>query len=159
MHKTLTLIAALGLPQAASAVNVSMSGNLQQGLICSLNTPSAVTFGDVVSTKVNGTNYLKSLNLKATCNQDAGGATSEKLYITATATGSSGNTFPITGAAKGISIALKKGSANQNLGVQYEHVAKKGDNALDLNVVPVLNGAAITAGAFSATITVISDIK
>ena len=148
--KVLTLIALPATGFAADTVTLNITGNLYVPTVCNVTaTSTTIAFGNILSSRINGTEYQKPLNVSVTCSNRN---PLQSVSVAVTGTGTTTNKLPVSGAAKGFVLALKKGTANQNFGTSIPMTT---DGSLNLNLTPeVKSGEAFVTGAFTAALTV-----
>lgn len=153
MRKKLLSLFILTLPLssfAADTVTLNVTGSLHQPTSCDVKASSTtVAFGNILSSKINGTEYKKDLNVSVTCtNRNP----IQSVNIQVTGSGTTTNKLPISGTAKGFVLALKRGSANQNFA---SNIANTADGSLNLSLTPELKAnEKFVTGAFTAALTV-----
>lgn len=138
--------------QAADQITVNVKGTLIAPTVCNVTSNGEIDFGNIISSKINGTEYKRDLNVNLACTDRN---TTEIVYVTLTGAGTSTNKLPITGVAKGFQLALKRNTATQNFGARFR-VDTNG--SLNLNITPEKTTATFVHGTFAAVITVKVDV-
>lgn len=135
---------------AADTVNLNVTGTLHQPTTCNVTASSTtIAFGNILSSKINGSEYKKDLNVSVTCtNRNP----IQSVNVQVTGSGATTNKLPVSGTAKGFVLALKRGTANQNFAT---NIANTADGSLNLSLTPELKtGESFVAGTFTAALTV-----
>lgn len=153
MRNSIKALALLTLPVtgfAADTVTLNVTGSLHVPTVCNVTAASAtVAFGNILSSGINGTANQKPLGVSVACSSRN---PLQSVNVQVTGTGTATNKLPITGAAKGFVLALKKGATAQNFG---SNIPMAADGSIDLSLTPeVKSGEAFVAGAFTAALTV-----
>lgn len=154
MRKLLILLPLLSFPligQAADTLNVTVRGTLYAPTVCDVTGVATVDLGNIVTTKINGTEYSKALGVGISC---TGRNPAQSVRVLVTGVGTTGNKLPLatSSVAKGFQLALKRGTAVQNFGAP---IAMASDGTLNLNIVPEnIATVPFTPGAFTAVMTV-----
>lgn len=139
--------------QAADSVTVNITGTLIAPTVCNVTKSGDIDFGEIKTDKINGTEYKKDLGVELACTDRNN---TDVVYVTLTGTGATNDKLPVTGAAKGFHLALKKGSTAQNFDTKFR-VDTNG--SLGLNITPEnIPAEQFVTGAFTAAITVKVDI-
>ncbi|WP_336777670.1 fimbrial protein [Pantoea sp. USHLN256] len=154
MRKLMMVLPLLALPAtsfAADTVTLNVSGSLHLPTVCNVvPTSTTIAFGDILSSRINGTTYAQPLGVSVSCtNRNP----LNSVNVQVTGTGTTTNKLPVTGSTvKGMVLALKRGTAVQNFGT---NIPMTTDGSLNLSLTPeVKAGEAFVAGPFTASLTV-----
>ncbi len=152
MRKALLSLSLLALPfstLAATSVQITVTGELYAPTTCDLSDPPPVDFGDVLTTGIDSGSYERPIDITLTCqNRNP----LQEVTVEITAANGSDNLIPVSGAAAGFELALKRDSKPQKLDAP---ITLDQDGPLNLTLTPVKKaGEAYRLGAFSATATV-----
>lgn len=142
------LMLALSFPGMAdeSAGDINFRGTLRETPSCTINNNQAieVTFGNVMTNRVNGSNYEQTLYYTMSCKNYT--SNSMKIQISGSGTGS-----VLLTNVTGLGIRLKKAGTEMWLNTGYDFTYP---TLPVLTAVPVnLFGSALPGGNFSATAT------
>lgn len=152
MHKFLRVLPLLTLPlsaYAADTVTLTVSGHLYKSTVCNVTAASdTIALGDIVSSRINGSEYQTPLGVTLTCTDRNG---IQNVNVKVIGTGTTTNKLPVTGDARGFYLALKRGSAAQNFS---ENIRMDTDGPLNLSLTPERNTDAWADGDFSASVTI-----
>lgn len=143
----------------AQAVNVNFSGTLVRPVPCVINGNQdiPVDFGtDLLTTSIDGSNYQQPLSYTIDCTA----ADANTLRLQFTGTGASFDPTVLATDKTGLGIRLKSGSgAGTNLNLNTWLNFTRPDTPV-LQAVPVQqSGITLTAGAFTATTTLVADYQ
>ncbi|NJQ21813.1 fimbrial protein [Pantoea sp. LS15] len=158
MRKSLILLSLLAAPmltQAATTVNVSVKGTLHMPTTCDLGSAAVqVEFDDILTDKINGTNYVKPVPITLTCSNRN---PLQSVYVRINApAGTAADRIPINGTAKGFELQLKRNNVSQSLNTNIKMDA---DGDLKLTLTPVnVTAVPYVTGAFTAAATVVVSI-
>ncbi|WDZ51804.1 hypothetical protein LF296_03130 [Acinetobacter vivianii] len=155
MRNLFIFLPLLALPltsQAANQVVVQISGELIAPTLCDVTKNGDIDFGEIISSKIDGTEYKKDLGVILTC---TGRNPAQEVFITLSGANASTNKLPVIGTAKGFQLVLKKNTTPQDFDSPFK-VDTNG--SLDLNITPEINTDAFVHGTFSAAITVKVDV-
>ncbi|MFK3695137.1 fimbrial protein [Serratia bockelmannii] len=145
------------LALAANTATVTVKVTVVAPPQCTINdnNPIQVEFGDVMTSKVDGSNYNMPVNYTLTCK--SGGSNAMKLQVKGT--GASFNSAVLKTNKTGLGIKLLQGSSKSALAINtwlnFSYPSKPA-----LWAVPVKqSGATLTAGEFSAASTMMVDYQ
>lgn len=156
MRKAIISSLLLALPissWAASSVVVNVTGQLYAPTTCNLTQPPTVDFGNVLTSGIDNGEYEKPIDMRLDCqNRNPQQNVNVKINVS----GGTGNFIPVTGAAAGFQLALKRNGANQPLNTDFK---MDQDGPLNLTLTPVKqSGVDYKLGSFTATATVVVSV-
>lgn len=142
-------------PGLAATAPISISGTITSKPQCVVNNNQAirVEFGDdLVTTKVNGSNYLRTIDYLLDCKNNSKNAMKMKVVGVATAFDSSA----IQSSKNNLGIALRANSMPLTIGSWLNFTYP---NKPVLQAVPVKGSGVLTTGFFSAGATLMVDYQ